>query len=64
MLATPEPRVLCSGVHALCSLASCALTGDCACVMANGTHVVALAEIRRDTASPGLRSARARGAVP
>ena len=55
MLATPEPRVLCSGLHALCSLASCALTGDCACVMANGTHVVALAEIR----NAGIQAATA-----
>ena len=44
-----QARVLCTGVHVLCSLAGCELASDdtatCACVVVNDTYAVAVAEI-------------------
>lgn len=50
---TPQARVLCTGVHVLCSLASCELASDesatCSCVVVNDTYAVAVSEIANDT---------------
>ena len=41
-----QARVLCTGVHVLCSLAGCELASDdtatCACVVVNDTYAVAV----------------------